>query len=83
MAPTVFQLTSFQTINVNQFLKYQKVYMPNILPFEILPERGLMIDLEYEFKMAECLAKEGGAGYLGKALSRKLLAKGYKVRKKA
>tara|TARA_Y100000741_G_C18254537_1_gene558460 strand:+ start:2129 stop:2827 length:699 start_codon:yes stop_codon:yes gene_type:complete len=56
-APTVYQLTSFQTINVKQFLKYQKIYMPKVLPYEIPQENGLMIDTPYEFKIAECLAK--------------------------
>ena len=56
-APTVFQLTSFQTINVKQFLKNKKIYTSNVLPFEISPENGLMIDTKYEFKIAECLAK--------------------------
>lgn len=56
-APIVFQLTSFQTINVKQFLKNKKIYTSNVLPFEINPENGLMIDTEYEFKIAECLAK--------------------------
>jgi len=56
-SPTVFQLTGFQTINVKQFIKFKKIYMPKILPYEIPPETGIMIDSEYEFKMAECLAK--------------------------
>jgi len=55
--PTVFQLTSFQTINVKRFLKNKKIYTSNVLPFEISPENGLMIDTKYEFKIAECLAK--------------------------
>lgn len=56
-APVVFQLTSFQTINVKQFLKNKKIYTSNVLPFETNPENGLMIDTKYEFKIAECLAK--------------------------
>ena len=56
-APTVYQLTSFQTINVKQFLKYHRIYMPKVLPYEISQENGLMIDTPYEFKIAECLAK--------------------------
>ena len=56
-APTVYQLTSFQTINVKQFLKYRRIYMPKVLPYEISQENGLMIDTPYEFKIAECLAK--------------------------
>tara|TARA_B100000029_G_scaffold457104_1_gene485576 strand:+ start:568 stop:1260 length:693 start_codon:yes stop_codon:yes gene_type:complete len=56
-APSVFQLTGFQTINVRKFLKYKKIYMPKILPIEIKPETGLMIDTEFEFQLAECMFK--------------------------
>ena len=35
-APIVYQLTGLHTFNVKQFLKYKKIYMPKILPFEIL-----------------------------------------------
>jgi len=56
-SPVVYQLTSFQTINVKQFLKYKKIYMPKVLPYEISQENGLMIDTPYEFKIAECLGK--------------------------
>ncbi len=57
-APSVFQLTGFQVVNVSQFLKYKKIYMPKTLPIEIKSENGLMIDTEYEFEMAKCLAKK-------------------------
>ena len=30
--------------------------MPKILPFEISAENGFMIDTEFEFKIAECIA---------------------------
>jgi len=56
-APIVFQLTSFQVINVKQFLKNKKIYSSKVLPHEISYEHGLMIDTKYEFKIAECLAK--------------------------
>ncbi len=56
-APIVYQLTSFQTINVKQFLKNKKIYTSKVLPFEIKPENGLMIDTPYEFSIAECLGK--------------------------
>jgi len=52
-APIVFQLTGLFVLNVNKFMKYKKFYMPKALPYEIPPERGLMIDTEFEFKMAE------------------------------
>ncbi len=56
-APIVFQLTSFQTINVNQFLKYKKIYMPKTIPYEIPIETGLMIDTKFEFNLAKCISK--------------------------
>ena len=57
-APVVYQLTGLQTFNVKQFLKYKRIYMPKILPFEILPETGLMIDTEFEFQIANQIAKK-------------------------
>ena len=57
-APTVYQLTGLQTFNVKQFLKYKRIYMPKILPFEILPETGLMIDTEFEFQIANQIMKK-------------------------
>ena len=56
-APIVYQLNGLFTFNVNQFLKYRKTIMPRILPFEIPPETGWMIDTEFEFKVAELLVK--------------------------
>ena len=35
-APVVYQLTGFQTINVKSFQKFKKIYMPKVLPVEIL-----------------------------------------------
>ena len=57
-APIVYQLTGLQTFNVKQFLKYKRIYMPKILPLEILPETGLMIDTEFEFQIANQIAKK-------------------------
>ena len=57
-APTVFQVNGLFVINVKRFLKYKKIYMPKILPFEISPERGFMIDTEFEFKIADLMAKK-------------------------
>jgi len=57
-APIVYQLTGLQTFNVKQFLKYKRIYMPKILPFEILPETGLMIDTEFEFQIANQITKK-------------------------
>ena len=57
-APIVYQLTGLQTFNVKQFLKYKRIYMPKILPLEILPKTGLMIDTEFEFQIANQIAKK-------------------------
>ena len=57
-APIVYQLTGLHTFNVKQFLKYKKIYMPKILPLEILPKTGLMIDTEFEFQIANQIAKK-------------------------
>jgi CMP-N-acetylneuraminic acid synthetase len=57
-APVVYQLTGLQTFNVKQFLKYKRIYMPKILPFEVLPETGLMIDTEFEFQVANQIIKK-------------------------
>ena len=57
-APIVYQLNGLFAINVNQFLKHKKIYMPKIAPVEIPPETGLMIDTEFEFQIADCVAKK-------------------------
>ena len=57
-APVVYQLTGLQTFNVKQFLKYKRIYMPKILPLEILPKTGLMIDTEFEFQIANQIIKK-------------------------
>ena len=56
-APVVFQLNGLFVLNVNNFLKYKKFYMPKALPYEIPLQRGLMIDTEFEFKIAELIVK--------------------------
>ena len=56
-APIVYQLNGFHTFNVKKLLKYQKLVMPRILPYEIPPETGLMIDTEFEFRLAELILK--------------------------
>ncbi len=56
-APVVFQLNGLFVLNVNNFLKHKKFYMHKTLPYEIPPERGLMIDTEFEFKIAELIVK--------------------------
>ncbi len=56
-APLIYQLTGFHTFYVDKLLKYQNLFMPKILPYEISPETGLMIDTKLEFTIAELLIK--------------------------
>jgi len=55
-APVVYQLNGLFVLSVNRLLKYKKFYMPKILPFEISAESGFMIDTEFEFQIADCIA---------------------------
>ncbi len=55
-APVVYQLNGLFTINVNKLLEHGKWNMPRILPYEIPPETGFMIDTEFEFQIAEMIA---------------------------
>lgn len=57
-APTVYQLSGLWALDVKQFLKYQTIMVPKILPYEIPLETGFMIDTELEFKIAEFLAQK-------------------------
>jgi len=57
-APTVFQLTGFQTINVYDFKHYGRIYMPKTLPVELKQETGLMIDTKWEFEIAKCFLEK-------------------------
>jgi CMP-N-acetylneuraminic acid synthetase len=55
-APIVFQLNGVFIYYVNKFLKFG-TFPPKSLPYEIPPETGLMIDTEFEFKIAELIIK--------------------------
>ena len=55
--PIVFQLNGLFVIDVFKFMKYKTILMPKTLPFKISPARGLMIDTEFEFKMAEFIVE--------------------------
>ena len=55
-SPIVYQLSGLWVLDTKQFLKYQSIMVPKILPFEIPVETGFMIDTELEFKIAEFLA---------------------------
>lgn len=57
-APTVYQLVGVFAINITKFLNLKKIYMPKTLPVEISPERGLMIDTEFEFQIAESIIEK-------------------------
>ncbi|MCV0399628.1 MAG: acylneuraminate cytidylyltransferase family protein [Nitrosarchaeum sp.] len=57
-APVVYQLNGLFVINPEKLMKYKSTIMPKILPFEISPEQGFMIDTELEFKLAELMLKE-------------------------
>jgi len=57
-APIVYQLNGLHVINVKSFMKYKKLYMPKTLPIEIPPETGFMIDTEFEFQIADLMAKK-------------------------
>ena len=56
-APPIYQMTGLDTFDVQKFLKYKKIILPRILPFEIPPETGIMIDTELEFKTVEMIIK--------------------------
>ena len=56
--PIVYQLNGFFVFYVESILKYKKLLMPKIHPYEIHPLHGFMIDTEFEFKMAELIFKE-------------------------
>ena len=58
VAPIVYQLNGLFTFDVKQFLKFKRIYMPKILPLEIPPETGLMIDTEFEFQIANQIIKK-------------------------
>jgi CMP-N-acetylneuraminic acid synthetase len=57
-APPIYQMTGLDTFNVEQFLKYKKIILPKILPYEIPPETGIMIDTELEFKIVELIMQK-------------------------
>jgi CMP-N-acetylneuraminic acid synthetase len=57
-APTVYQLNGLFVIQPDALLRHGSTIMPKILPFEISPEKGFMIDTELEFQFAKILLKE-------------------------
>lgn len=56
-APIVYQLNGLFVVDVKKFLNHRTIIMPKILPYEIPAETGLMIDTEFEFQIADMIAK--------------------------
>lgn len=56
-APVVYQLNGLFTVHVDKLLKNGSWHMPKILPYEISPETGFMIDTEFEFQIAEMISQ--------------------------
>jgi CMP-N-acetylneuraminic acid synthetase len=52
-APIVYQLNGLFAYYVKQFLKFGTPFPPKSIPYVIPAETGLMIDTEFEFKIAE------------------------------
>ena len=60
--PIVYQLSGLWVLNVKQFLKFKTIMVPKILPHEIPPETGFMIDNQFEFKIAEFIMRKNLIG---------------------
>jgi CMP-N,N'-diacetyllegionaminic acid synthase len=56
-APVVYQLNGLFTVNVDRLMKQGKWQMAKILPYEIPPQTGFMIDTEFEFQIAENISR--------------------------
>ena len=57
-SPIVYQLNGLFVLNVENFLKTKKFYSTKIIPYEISAEHGFMIDTEFEFQIANMIAKK-------------------------
>jgi len=57
-APNVYQAVGIYVLDIRKFLKFKNVDMPKTLPYIITSEHGIMIDVELEFQIAECIAKK-------------------------
>ena len=55
-APVVYQVNGLFAIYTEKLLEYKSFDVPRVLPYEIPPETGLMIDTEFEFQIAEMIA---------------------------
>ena len=52
-SPLVYQLNGLFAFNVNSLVKYEKLFMPKILPYEISQKAGFMIDTKFELEIAK------------------------------
>jgi len=57
-SPIVYQLNGLFVFNVKSLVKYKKLLMPKILPYEISQKSGFMIDTLFEFEIAKFLFKQ-------------------------
>lgn len=58
-SPVVYQVNGLYTLFVDKLLKHKRVLnIPRILPYEITPETGFMIDTEFEFQIADLIARK-------------------------
>jgi len=57
-SPPIYQMTGLDTFNVKKFLKYKKIILPKLLPYEISPESGIMIDTELEFQIVKMIIEK-------------------------
>lgn len=52
-SPLVYQLNGLFVFNVNSLVKYKKLFMPKMLPYEISQKAGFMIDTKFELEIAK------------------------------
>ena len=57
-APIVYQLSGLWVFDAKKFLKYKTTFVPKIIPHEIPPETGFMIDTKFEFQIAEYIMQK-------------------------
>ena len=57
-SPIVYQLNGLFVLNIENFLKTKKFYSTKTIPYLISPEHGFMIDTEFEFQIADMVAKK-------------------------
>jgi len=56
-APIVYQINGLHVFKVKELVKYKKLFIPKILAYEIPMETGIMIDTEFEFKIADYIIR--------------------------